>query len=114
MLSSGPYLGHALFRDVAAERPKPSIQPARSLRHVGLGGSNPLATHDSALTAQLSDLRFLVGTALATDGADVPAEEFDEMFPVIFLDHMAGAAEVILALFAILAAGLNFVFSARA
>ncbi len=42
------------------------------------------------------------------------AEEFDEMFPVIFLDNMAGAAQVILALFAVLAAGLNFVFSARA
>jgi hypothetical protein len=36
------------------------------------------------------------------------------MFPVIFLDNMTIAAQAILALFAVLAAGLNFMFSARA
>jgi len=47
-------------------------------------------------------------------GAGVPAEEFDKMFPVIFLDNMTSAAQAILALLAVLAAGLNFMFSARA
>ncbi len=36
------------------------------------------------------------------------------MFPVIFVDNMAGAAQVVLTLLAVLAAGLNYMFQARA
>jgi hypothetical protein len=36
------------------------------------------------------------------------------MFPVFFFDQMASVAQALLALCAVLAAGLNFMFSPRA
>lgn len=36
------------------------------------------------------------------------------MYPVIPCENLAGAAQVLLTLFAVAAAGLNFLFSARA
>jgi hypothetical protein len=93
----------------------PPLQPALSLRHLIVVGSNPRTTPLLPLTTHLPDLRFQVGTAHTNDGARaLPAEEFKAMFPVIFLDNMTIAAQAILALFAVLAAGLNFMFSARA
>lgn len=40
-------------------------------------------------------------------------QEATQMYPVIPWENMAGAAQVLLTLFALAAAGLNFLFSTR-
>lgn len=40
-------------------------------------------------------------------------QEASQMYPVIPWENMAGAAQVLLTLFALAAAGLNFLFSTR-